>query len=95
MRARKEETGARGEFLVRRSTSLPPGPETTKSFFFFRIARCLDTPFAVKIEARCAGMSLVWLHVGYLCATTKEAAFSTAIASRADFPFSGGVQRKV
>lgn len=86
MQARTEGAGARGEFFFVRRRFF---------FFLFRIGRCLDSPFSVKIQARCAGMSLVWLHVSYLCAPTKEASFSTVIAPRADFPFSGGVQRKV
>lgn len=42
---------------------------------------------ATKIKARCAGMSLMWLHVGYLVCDDEKAALSTAIALQTDFPF--------
>lgn len=66
--AGKTEIGTQREFLLRRPISLPPGPKKTK---LFSDSALFGYSLATKIKARCAGRSLVWLHVAYLCATTK------------------------
>lgn len=82
--AGKTEIGVLWKFLLRRPTSFPPGPKTTKPFSDSALFRY---SLATKIKARCAGRSLMWIHVGYLCVWRRKAALSTAIALQTDFPF--------